>query len=138
MSYQAAVRSILAAIDAVWAPTGKPIAYPNLAFTLPDGDVTWARVTIEHTAGFQRTISQPTQLYSQLGVCIVQVFVPYGGGLASAAQSDPVHLIQGALRGVQLPGGVFFMKVKPQEVGIDGPWFQTNVSGVFQYDERTS
>lgn len=138
MSYQNAVRAILGAIDAVWAPTGNPIAYPNRGFTVPDGKTTWARVTLEHTAGAQRTISQPTQLYTQIGTLIVQVFVPAGSGLGIAAQADPVALIQSALRGVQLAGGVFFMKVTPREVGIDGPWFQTNISAIFQYDERTS
>lgn len=137
MSYQNAIREILAVIDAAWAPTGNPIAYPNKAFTVPDGKTTWARVTLEHTAGAQRSIAQPTQLYTQLGTLIVQVFVPGGGGLGSGAQSDPVVLIQKALRGIQTPGGVFFMKVSPREVGTDGPWFQTNVSTVFQYDERT-
>jgi uncharacterized protein DUF4128 len=136
MSYQAAVRAIIARIDELWAPTGFPISYPNLAFAIPTSG-TWARVTIEHTAGAQRTISQPDQLYTQLGTVIVQVFVESGRGLAIAANSDPIQLIQKAFRGVQLAGGVFFMRVSPKEVGRDGPWFQTNVSAVFQYDERT-
>jgi len=138
MSYQAAVRAIVARIDELWAPTGNPIAYPNRAFTLPQGNTTWARVTIEHTAGAQRSISQPDQLYTQLGTVIVQIFVPAGSGLSSSQNSDPVQLMQKAFRGVQLAGGVFFMRVSPKEVGIDGPWHQTNVSAVFQYDERTS
>jgi hypothetical protein len=138
MSYQAAVRAIIARIDELWLPTGNLIAYPDRAFTLPAANATWARVTIEHTAGAQRTISQPDQLYTQLGTVIVQVFVPSGSGLASSQNSDPVQLMQSAFRGVQLAGGVFFMRVTPREVGIDGPWHQTNVTAIFQYDERTS
>lgn len=138
MNYQDSVRAILGAIDAAWTPTGLTLLYPNTSEQPPDDPVSWARLTLQHTTGSQRSIATQNQLYTEQGVLIVQIFTPAGQGLGGDEQSGLIKRIEDCLRAKDLPGGIFFMRVKRQELGISGMWWQTNVSGIFQYDERTS
>lgn len=137
MSYQQAMRAIMAALDAAWGPSGFQLLWTNKTTQIPTAAVAWARATVMSVQGEQRTISQPTQLYTERGTVIVQIFTPPGVGVATDLQAQLVGRIEGALRGKQLAGGVFFMKVSRSEIGQSGAWFQTNVSALFQYDERT-
>jgi hypothetical protein len=138
MSYQLAVRAIMAAVEAAWLPSGFQMLWANKGSQIPAGTPTaWARTTVQSVLGEQRTISQPTQLYTERGTLITQIFTPPGAGVGTDLQAQLVGRIEGALRGKQLAGGVFFMKVSRSEVGQSGAWFQTNVSALWQYDERT-
>jgi hypothetical protein len=138
VSYLQALRAISAAIDAAWAPSGFQMLWANKTTQIPAGNPTaWARTKVESVKGEQRTISQPTQLYTQRGTAIIQIFTPPGAGMPTELQAQLVGRIEGALRGKQLAGGVFFINVSRAEIGISGGWFQTNVSAIWQYDERT-
>lgn len=139
-SYQQAVREILQVVNDAWAlaAPGLPILYQNMNTQLPATSTPWARVTLTHVTGNQRTINQPTQLYTQNGTLIVQVFVPTGQGIGSTVQANLVESMLKALRGKATPGGAFFMRVHAEEIGVSDHWFQTNVSAAWQYDQRTS
>lgn len=135
-SYQDALRQIMSLIDAAWAPTGFIINYPNKVERIPDASTPWARVMIEITKSNQRTISRPGQIYTTSGILIIQVFTPVGTGISSTQTTDLVKLLLDALRGQDTPGGLFFMEVTPQPGKLSGHWFQTNVSSLWQCDER--
>lgn len=126
---------MLKVVGDAWVTTGFPILYPNTNTQLPAASTPWARVELKHVTGNQRTISQPTQLYIQRGTLIVQIFVPSGQGIGSTQQATLVKLVQDSLRGKATPGGAFFMRVTPAEVGLSDHWYQTNVSCIWQYDE---
>lgn len=134
-SYQTAVRQMLALIQAAWAPTGFPVLYQNVNTQLPASSTPWARVTLTHVTANQRTLNRPTQLYTQNGTIIVQIFVPSGQGIGSTQQSTLVELTLNALRGRATLGGAFFMRVHAEEIGLSDHWYQTNVSAAFQYDQ---
>lgn len=133
---QDAYRQLLGTVSAAWATTGHPIFYPNTVEKLPSAVTPWARVQVLPTKSEQRTISRPGQIYTSNGVLIIQVFTPPGDGISSTLQTSLVKILTDALRGQQTLGGLFFMEVTSQPIGMSGAWFQTNVACRWQYDER--
>lgn len=104
----------------------------------PDGEdppPTWARVVVRHGPSSQTALSDDSgrRRYTRTGTITVQLFTPFNDGLKSA--DDIASQLQGAFLGVSTPHGVWFRDVRTNEVGQDGPWFQTNVLADFQYDE---
>lgn len=134
-SYQQAVREMLAVFQSAWLPTGFPVVYQNTNTQLPAASTPWARVTLTHVSGVQRSLNRPTQLYKQNGTIIVQIFVPSGQGIGSTQQATLVELVLNAFRGRATLGGAFFMRVHAEEIGLSDHWYQTNVSAAFQYDQ---
>lgn len=104
----------------------------------PDGEdppLTWARVTVRHVFSAQSALSDDAgkRRYTRDGLVTIQLFTPFNEGLSNA--DTIASLLQGAFLGVSTPNGVWFRNVRTNEVGVDGPWFQTNVLADFRYDE---
>ena len=122
-----------ASANVIWDDTRKEI---------PDGTdpaPTWARVQVRHVTAEQATLADATfgvRRYTNRGIVTVQLFT--AGGRDGLKTADPiVTSIKGAFQGVSTPNGVWFRNVRTNEVGTDGPWFQTNILADFEYDEQT-
>lgn len=134
---------ILTAFAAAWASKTPavnggavpPVKYDQVASSEPPQDTPWARVTVMHATGTQRSMGTVgSRLFSRTGVVTVQVFVPGGQGLALADRLGKIAL--DAFEGQHTPGDVWFRDATLREVGPDGPWWQTNVVATFAYDEQ--
>lgn len=80
----------------------------------------------------QTTLSR--RRYRTEGLVTVQHFTPFGDG--NALGDSYSEVILGILRGhVGSTGGFWFLDIVAQEIGVDGPWFQTNVQATFRYQE---
>ncbi len=112
-----------------------PVLYADTSQELPDSGH-WARVTIRHAFGEQATLCCDTgaHRYRHFGTVTVQLFTVTGDGLEV---SDELALVaKNAFEGVTTsPGQVIFRRVRVNEVGQDGQWFQVNVLTDFEYDE---
>ena len=114
------------------------LEYQNVdagASPLSDGNVPWARVTVRHVTGAQRSMGGlGNRVFQRRGVVTVQVFVPTGKqGLVLADRLGKVA--SDAFEGEETAtGSVWFRNVSYREVGIFGPWFQVNVTAEFEYD----
>lgn len=106
---------------------GKPLK------PLSEGNKPWARVTTRHNGGEQRAFGEPpNRRFRRMGVVIVQVFTPAGKrGLVTGDRLGNVAL--DAFEG-NMSGDVWFKNATQTEVGIDGAWYQVNVSAEFEYD----
>lgn len=126
---------IAAVFKAAWDPTGFPAIYQDVKQEKPAAGTTWARLTIQHSGGFQATLSGETgnRRFRRVGIGTVQIFTPFGDGLDS---SDALaKIVHEAFEGVTTTSGVIFRDVATVEVGIDGPWWNTNVTFSFEYDK---
>lgn len=109
---------------------------PALQTPLSDGAGPWARVAARHS---HREVSTISTLAGQgrvkaEGVVMVNIFVPAGKrGLTFASRLGKVVLE--AFEG-QRAGEVWFTEAVPEEVGVDGAWFQYNVKAKFHYDNH--
>lgn len=120
-------------------------ALPDLATVWPnkepapadhprEGTDPWAAFHILHDGSDQSTLgAEGARTFTRTGSVKVQVFVPAGQRgldeatvLATAARD--------AFEGKTI-GGVRFYRVGQRTVGLDGSWFQVNVSGDFEFDE---
>jgi hypothetical protein len=144
LTFTQARDEMLALFKTAWdaGASGVPLVYDDTPTDVPtaaqlanENVTAWARVTIRHSIGRQASLSgsQATRRWVREGTFFVQVFTAYGTGLQSADTFAKVAA--DALEGATTPGGVWFRDVSFREVGIDGPWYQTNVVATFQYDE---
>jgi hypothetical protein len=101
----------------------------------PDPTAPWARVKMQHATGGQKSLANANgrSRYVRSGFVVVQLFNVGGKGLVSTDQM--VAMILAAYEGKTTTGGIVFRNGRFQEVGQDGPWFQTNVFADFEYDE---
>lgn len=105
----------------------------------PSGEPPWARASVRHTADAgQSSLSNVTgaRRFTKRGTIAIQIFYPLksgggpGGNLGGLAQ-----VAKAAYEGKATESNVWFRAVRIQEVGPDGPWYNTNVLADFEYDE---
>jgi hypothetical protein len=144
LTFTQARDEILSLFKTAWdaGATGVPVVYddspsdkPTSAELANENTTAWARVTVRHSIGRQASLSgtQAVRRWEREGTLFIQIFTSYGTGLQTADSLAKVAV--DALEGATTPGGVWFRDVSFREVGIDGPWYQTNVVATFQYDE---
>jgi hypothetical protein len=110
------------------------LLYDDRHRDLPD-NAPYARITMRHNVSDQRTLGNTgNRRFRRFGVITVQIFALSNQGLATADTFAKVAL--DAFEGNNTaPTEVHFRNVRMNEVGEDGPWFQTNVIADFDYDE---
>lgn len=111
-----------------------PLLWEDKPEAPPDSGA-WARVTLRHATGRQATLRGATgeRRFRRTGTLTVQIFTPHGEGLT--LNDTLSKIITDALEGVTTASGVIFRDVRPNEIGPDGKWYQTNVLAGFEYDE---
>jgi len=132
MGHSADASTIRQRFDAEW-----PLLHPGVVHTFgdvetdpPDAD-TWVRVST--LSGAQTQVSMgKLRRFRRVGVVIVQIFVPAGGGDGVARElADSVAAIyQG-----RTVNGVIFRGTGLTRVGADGAWVQYNASTPYQADD---
>lgn len=142
-TFDEATDDILTIFSDAWnadAPNPTLVDYPNIAPSdgvdlPPDSNLSWARVTIQHQAGRQSSLSgaNNTQSYDRDGLLTVQIFTAAGSGLSEA--HELAKIVADAYEGVASPKEVWFRNVRVNEVGSEGDWYQTNVLVDFTYTE---
>jgi hypothetical protein len=92
----------------------------------------WARVQVQHGPGANAAITGGLgqQCVRREGILTVQLFTPIGGQVQADEFSEA---IEAAFINYSTPGGVWFRNVRSNEIGQDGPWFQTNILSDFEY-----
>ena len=116
-----------------------PTAYDGRAFTTPQGQA-WARIRVRHAGGTQATLSGGLSLpsrtrFNKTGIVIVSIYQPVEAGGDTLLSEQLALIAKEAFEGQQTPSQVWFRDVVSAEVGVDGPWFQVNVTAGFTYDE---
>mgnify|MGYP006921313118 CR=1 FL=1 len=119
--------------------TAPEIEWPDMPrpeTPLSEGKDPWCRIAVKHQERMLTTIGTlPGQGRTKsTGTVKVNIFVPAGKrGLAFASRLGKVAVA--AFEG-QRAGDVWFTDVVPQEVGIDGAWYQYDVKATFHYDNH--
>lgn len=103
---------------------------------IPSSTVPWARVTATHNDSVQRSLGGPGQRrFERRGIVTVQIFTPRGRGQGLSLAQQLATIARDAFEGKASPNGVWFQRVVVKDIGIDGPWEQTNVVATFLHDE---
>lgn len=112
-----------------------PVEWPDEPVDPPlsQGSVPWARVLVKHNVSGQTSLGEENgRRFTRRGIVIVQVFTPAGKrGLLTGDRLGKVAL--DAFEGEE-SGDVWFRDAVQREIGVDGAWYQTNVTAEFQYD----
>jgi len=114
------------------------LLYDDKARDLPD-NAPYARITIKHNESPQVTIGATVVKggdgvrFRRLGIVTVQVFTVSGDGLTSSDVLVDLALdaFEGEKTGLDR---IEFRNARANEIGQDGPWFQTNIIAEFVYD----
>lgn len=121
--------------DAGAESTGLTVLYWNTKSEVPTSGA-WARVTVRHAEGEQETLSNSagSRRFGRVGTVTVQIFTPHNEG--GTLSDQLVEIVEKAFMGVTTsPGRVIFRRVRSNEIGQDGQWFQVNVLADFEYSE---
>lgn len=124
------------AADAI--TTGILRLYDNVKGDKPGEDGTTGRA-LPFMRLTVRTVSSPQSTQGRRrfltdGIFTLQIFTAVGDGHTLGDSIAEVAL--GILRGhVGSTGGVWFFDAVLNEIGIDSPWFQSNVEAGFRYQE---
>lgn len=119
--------------------TSTRLLYDDKHRDVPD-NADWARVTVQHNITQQATVGGRItpgggggQRFRRFGIVTIQIFTVSGDGLTT---SDVlVQLALNAFEGKRTGSDrVEFRNVRPNEIGQEGPWHQTNVIAEFVYD----
>lgn len=131
---------ILTHFTTAWNAQASPpiLLYDDRERDLPD-NAPYARIMVEHnlstqvTVGGKKALGGGGQRFRRTGLVTVQIFTPFGDGLTD---SDPlVDLVLDIFEGEETSSDrVEFRNVRPNEVGQNGAWHQTNVLAEFVYD----
>ena len=145
MTYAQGRDEILTTFKTAWdagvESAGILVIYPDAKNQVPQGNdanndpLSWARVSVEHVAGFQSTLAgeDGNKIFTRLGLLTVQIFTPRGGGLSLG---DSLYkIVVDAFEGKRTANGAWFKNVRINEIGPSGEWWQTNVIVEFEYDE---
>lgn len=108
------------------------IQYPNQ----PDQGTTYARATVRHTVGGQRSLGQVgNRIFTHPGVIIIQCFGPVKSGNGLTIAEGLANIAKDAFEG-RSSSSIWFQNCRINEVGsaVDG-WYQVNAVADFSYDE---
>lgn len=145
--FRAASNEILGAFRTAWEAnsgavnggTVPSVHYPGMPFSPTDG-AAWGRIVIRHRTAEQATL-QGDALYGsgtrfeKFGDVTVQIFQPVQPNGGVVLGQELADVAKAAFEGERTANGIWFQNVVITEVGVDGPWFQFNVTASFRYDE---
>lgn len=128
---------IVSHFTTLWNAQTPPIPlllYDDKHTDLPN-DASYARITVRHSEMDQRSVggNVGNRRFRRFGVVTVQIFTIAGDGLQ---ESDRLATIaHNAFEGQKTgEDRVFFRNVRINEIGQEGPWFQSNVIVDFDWD----
>ena len=136
--------AVFSVIDTAWKASGAaselvPMHYDNVSADKPGESAQtteagpWGRTTVRVISSPQSTQGSQRRYLTE-GIVTVQVFTAQGDGHALGDSLCAVVL--DALRAhVPSSDGLWFFDAVANEIGQDGPWFQTNVGASFRYQE---
>lgn len=142
-TYDAVRDQVFTIFRAIWEkqPTDPgidipPIQWDNTEDLVNPPESGWVRVLLRHGPSSQVTLTGDTggRRFRRLGLITIQVFAPVGEGMTDSDRF--VKIILDAFEGGNTGADkILFRNVRANEIGRDGPWFQTNVLIEFEYDE---
>ena len=110
-----------------------PVVWGKLPGTPPASETPWARVTLLHTSGGQRTLAGETgtRRFGRNGILRISVNVPAGGD--QVIGYELAQKVANAYEDARLD--VWFRNTRIKEQGICGAFEQIDVLADFLYDE---
>lgn len=123
-------------VDA-WVAAGRDAAnvrYDDINPVKPANTTAWIRITVKHETANQASLQgEGRRRYERRGTLWVQLFTEIGKGLS---ESDVLtKVLQDALEGKYTPNGVWFRRVRVNEIGPGDGQYHVNVLADFVYDE---
>lgn len=116
-----------------------PVDWPNVSdrdsvTKLSDGNVAYVAFHVLHENSDQVSLGETgNRVFTREGQLIAQLFVPAGKrGLDEASLLAKAAV--DAFEGITFEG-VRFHRVSAKTAGLNGNWFQTNISADFEFDE---
>lgn len=135
MTFEEANDSIQGMIKRAWGFTGRDIFYVSIPKDRMKGREPFLRISIHHQGGGQRTLGgRGERRFERTGFVMAQIYTPAAKGLQESYQLAKV--ISDAIEGNDSPEGVWFRRLRINEVGVDGMFNILNVIFDFDYHEQ--
>lgn len=111
-----------------------PVSYQNIKFDRPENE-NWIRLTFLPNSGTQETLGrQGNRKFQRSGIITAQIFVPLNSAMATS--DSLVEAVQRLFETNDIDTGsdvLYFFDVSNIDVGVDGAWYQSNVTANYSY-----
>ncbi len=132
VDFEDAQKSIETRFSTLWGTTTE-IAYDNVEHTPGPTTISWVRLNVLTGDSIVAGLAGSVNLYRNVGVIVVQVFVKEGEGVRVALLlADTAAAI---FRGTQVDG-VLYRAPSVERIGPSDGWYQINVNIPFQWDAQ--
>ena len=102
----------------------------------PPPDEPYAAIFMRISNSLQTTFGETGQRrFTRFGLITVQCFAPLSAGNGSTFAENAAIIAQDAFEGVGTNTGIWFRKVRTQEIGASKTWYQFNMVAEFLFDE---
>lgn len=134
MTFEQAIDDMQAIITQACSTKNIKVFYEGVAEDRESDNSPFVRVFIRHTGGGQRTLGgKGNRDFGRSGYIMAQIHAPIGNGLQESHQLAKV--VVDAFEGNASDNGVWFRRVRVNEVGKDGMFMVTHVLIDFDYTE---
>ena len=134
MTFEEANNDILGMITEAWNQTGFKIFYESVADEQLEVTEPFIRVWVRHTGGGQRSLGgKDNRIFDRRGFVRIEVHARIANGLQESYQLAKV--VTDAYEGKSSDNGVWFRRVRINEMGKDGMFNRVDVIIDFEYHE---
>lgn len=120
-----------------WIAAGRSdanIRYDDASSLNPANTQSWIRITVRHQTGSQANLAgDGKRRWERNGTLFVQLFTPVGDG--NKDSDTCIKIILDAIEGKTTSGGVWFRRVRVNEIGKRENQYNVNVLADFTYEE---
>ena len=106
--------------------------YENGPTVTPLADQSYARLRMFGGESPQVAVGGPRGLFRTLGLTVAEIFVPAGSGAPPTRRI--IDAVKAAFQG-NAAGGVTYVSVSAEQVGLTAGRYQTNISISYYFDE---
>lgn len=104
--------------------------------TAPAVDKPYARVQIQHASGDQAAfVGEGKRMVCKTGIVTVQSFGHLSSGEGLEIATAMAIIAERCFSGKTSPNGVWFRRIRSNEIGPTGGWYQVNTIIDFEYNE---
>ena len=134
LTFEQANDDMMKMINEAWALTGHKIFFESVKEDRDEGNDPFLRFWIRHTFGAQGSLGgRGSRMFMRAGFLRGEVYAPIANGLQESYQLAKV--VADAYEGKSSDNGVWFRRVRINEMGKDGMFNRVDVIIDFEYHE---
>jgi hypothetical protein len=134
LTFAQAIDDINSMMKTAWDSTGYEVHWEDVRTNRSETNDPWVTFVVRHATSDQDNLGGiGARNFVRTGIAIASIFTPTGNGLSESYGLAKV--VADAYEGQSSDNGVWFRRIRLQEVGRESQFYQVNVLIDFEYNE---